>query len=117
MDNRPNLGRFLGARDLVIGAGLLLQGQNAAVRVRAWGIADALDGALILSVDFDFTVGHPVRRSTKYIVGLKVRGTAGMLVFLLLPQRSLKKRVHSLKLFWSAYVGVLGCTRKQFWRC
>ena len=30
MGNRPNLGRFLGARDLVIGAGLLLQGQNTA---------------------------------------------------------------------------------------
>ena len=54
MDNRPNLGRFLGVRDLVMGTGLLLQGQNTAVRVRAWGIADALDGALILSVDFDF---------------------------------------------------------------
>ncbi len=41
-------------RDLVIGTGLLLQGQNTAVWVRAWGNADALDGALILSVDFDY---------------------------------------------------------------
>ena len=48
MGERPNLGRFLGARDLVIGAGLLLQGQNTAAWVRARGIADALDGVLIL---------------------------------------------------------------------
>ena len=54
MDNRPNLGRFLGVRDLVIGTGLLLQGENAAVPVRAWGTCDALDGARIPSVDFDF---------------------------------------------------------------
>ena len=47
MGNRPNLGRFLGARDLVIGAGLLLQGQNTAAWVRARGIADALDGVLM----------------------------------------------------------------------
>ena len=48
MGNRPNLGRFLGTRDLVIGTGLLLQGQNTAALVRARGIADALDGVLIL---------------------------------------------------------------------
>ena len=48
MGNRPNLGRFLGVRDLVIGTGLLHQGQNTAAWVRARGIADALDGALIL---------------------------------------------------------------------
>ena len=54
MGNSPNLRRFLGVRDLVIGTGLLLQGQNTAAWVRAWCIADALDGALILSVDFDF---------------------------------------------------------------
>ena len=48
LGDRPKLGRFLGARDLVIGAGLLLQGQSTAAWVRARGIADALDGALIL---------------------------------------------------------------------
>jgi hypothetical protein len=48
MGERPNLARFLGARDLVIGAGLLLQGHKRAAWVRARGIADALDGVLIL---------------------------------------------------------------------
>ncbi len=45
LGDRPNLGRFLGVRDLVLGVGIL-RGQN----VGAWGrgIADALDGALIL---------------------------------------------------------------------
>jgi hypothetical protein len=48
MGERPNLGRFLGARDLVIGTGLLLQDQKSASWIRARGIADALDGVLIL---------------------------------------------------------------------
>ena len=47
MGERPNLGRFLGARDLVLGTGLL-RGQNMATWVRARGVADALDAALIL---------------------------------------------------------------------
>jgi hypothetical protein len=47
MGERPNLGRFLGARDLVLGAGILW-GQNVGAWVRGRGIADALDGALIL---------------------------------------------------------------------
>ena len=46
MGERPNLGRLLGARDLVLGAGTLW-GQNTAGWVRARGIADALDGALL----------------------------------------------------------------------
>ena len=46
LGDRPNLGRFLGARDLVIGTGLL-RGQNTAAWCRARGIADALDVALI----------------------------------------------------------------------
>jgi hypothetical protein len=47
MGERPNLGRLLGARDLVLGAGLL-RGQSEATWLRARGLADALDAALIL---------------------------------------------------------------------
>jgi hypothetical protein len=47
MGDRPKLGRFLGARDLVLAVGIL-RGQNAGAWVRARGIADALDGALII---------------------------------------------------------------------
>jgi hypothetical protein len=47
LGDRPNLGRFLGVRDLVLGAGIL-RGQNVGVWLRGRGIADALDGALIL---------------------------------------------------------------------
>ncbi len=46
LGDRPSLGRFLGVRDLVLGAGLLL-GQNTAAWCRARGVADALDVALI----------------------------------------------------------------------
>jgi hypothetical protein len=46
LGDRPTLGRFLGARDLVLGAGLL-RSQNTAAWCRARGIADALDVALI----------------------------------------------------------------------
>jgi hypothetical protein len=41
LGDRPTLGRFLGARDLVLGMGLLW-GQNTAAWCRARGIADAL---------------------------------------------------------------------------
>ncbi len=47
LGDRPNLGRFLGVRDIVLGAGIL-QGQNTASWVQARGIADALDVALII---------------------------------------------------------------------
>jgi hypothetical protein len=47
MGERPNLGRLLGARDLVLGAGLL-RSESTATWLRARGIADALDAALIL---------------------------------------------------------------------
>jgi len=47
LGDRPNLERFLGVRDLVLGTGLLL-GQNTAAWCRARGIADALDVALIV---------------------------------------------------------------------
>ena len=47
MGERPNLGRLLGARDLVLGAGLL-RGGSEAIWLRARGAADALDAALIL---------------------------------------------------------------------
>ncbi len=46
LGDRPNLGRLLGVRDLVLGTGLLL-GHNKAAWCRARGIADALDVALI----------------------------------------------------------------------
>jgi hypothetical protein len=46
LGDRPNLGRFLGVRDLVLGSGLLL-GHNTAGWCRARGIADALDVVLI----------------------------------------------------------------------
>lgn len=48
LGDHPNLGRFLGVRDLVLGVGLLLESQNTAGWVRARSIADALDVALIL---------------------------------------------------------------------
>lgn len=47
LGDRPNLGRFLGARDLVLGTGLL-RGQNTVAWCRARGIADALDVALVV---------------------------------------------------------------------
>ena len=47
MGDRPKLGYLLGVRDLVLGVGIL-RGQNAGAWVRARGIADALDGALII---------------------------------------------------------------------
>ena len=47
MGERANLGRLLGARDLVLGVGTLW-GQNTAGWVRARGVADALDGVLLL---------------------------------------------------------------------
>ena len=47
LGDRPKLGRFLGARDIVLGTGLL-RGQNTAAWCRARGIADALDVALII---------------------------------------------------------------------
>ncbi len=47
LGDRPNLGRFLGARDLVLGMGLL-RAQNTATWCQARGIADALDVALII---------------------------------------------------------------------
>ena len=48
LGDRPSLGRFLGVRDLVIGIGLLIGGQNTATWCRARGITDALDVALII---------------------------------------------------------------------
>ncbi len=55
LGDRPSLGRFLGARDLVLGMGLLW-GQNTATWCRARGIADALDVALIIGSS---SVGRP----------------------------------------------------------
>jgi hypothetical protein len=47
MGESPTLGRLLGVRDLVLGAGLL-RGESEATWLRARGIADALDVVLIL---------------------------------------------------------------------
>ncbi len=47
MGGRPNLGRLMGARDLVLGVGLL-RGGSEATWLRVRGVADALDAALIL---------------------------------------------------------------------
>lgn len=47
MGERPNLGRLLGVRDLVLGAGLL-RGRSEATWLKARGVADVLDAALIL---------------------------------------------------------------------
>ena len=48
MGERPNLGRLLGVRDLVLGAGLLRGAEDEVTWLRARGLADALDAALIL---------------------------------------------------------------------
>ncbi len=47
MGERPNLGRLLGVRDLVLGAGLL-RGRSEATWLKVRGVADVLDAALIL---------------------------------------------------------------------
>ncbi len=49
MGERPNLGRFLGVRDLVVGAGLLSQSENLAPWIRARAISDAVDATLFLA--------------------------------------------------------------------
>lgn len=48
MGERPNLGRFLGVRDLVIGAGLLSRSENLAPWLRARAVSDAADAALLV---------------------------------------------------------------------
>ncbi len=47
MGDRPTLGRLMGARDLVVGTGLL-RGKETKTWLMARGINDALDAALIL---------------------------------------------------------------------
>ena len=47
MGDRPTLGRVMGVRDLVVGAGLL-RGEETRAWLIARGINDALDAALIL---------------------------------------------------------------------
>jgi hypothetical protein len=49
MGDRPNLGRFLGVRDLVIGAGLLSRQENLAPWLRARAVSDAGDATLLLA--------------------------------------------------------------------
>lgn len=48
MGERPNLGRFLGVRDLAIGAGLLSRSENLAPWLRARAVSDAADAALLV---------------------------------------------------------------------
>ena len=47
MGERPTLGRIMGARDLVVGAGLL-RGEDTRAWLIARGINDAVDAAIIL---------------------------------------------------------------------
>lgn len=47
MGERPTLGRIMGARDLVVGAGLL-RGEDTRTWLIARGINDAVDAAIIL---------------------------------------------------------------------
>ena len=47
MGERPNLGRSLGVRDLVLGAGLL-RSENLSRWLRARAISDAADAALLI---------------------------------------------------------------------
>ena len=47
MGDRPTLGRAMGVRDLVVGAGLL-RGKETRTWLVARGINDALDAAIIL---------------------------------------------------------------------
>ena len=47
MGERPNLGRFLGLRDLVLGAGLL-RGRDSRPWLQARAISDAGDAALLI---------------------------------------------------------------------
>ena len=47
MGDSPTLGRIMGVRDLVVGAGLL-RGQNTRTWLLARGINDAADAAIIL---------------------------------------------------------------------
>ncbi len=47
MGERPNLGRFLGVRDLVLGAGLL-RSERLSPWLRARAISDAGDAALLI---------------------------------------------------------------------
>lgn len=46
MGERPNLGRFLGVRDLILAAGLL-RDENPAPWLRARAVSDAADAALL----------------------------------------------------------------------
>ena len=47
MGERPNLGRSLGIRDLILGVGLL-QSENLSPWLRARAISDAADAALLI---------------------------------------------------------------------
>ena len=49
MGERPRLGRFLGVRDLIVGAGLLSGQENLGPWLRARAISDAGDATLLLA--------------------------------------------------------------------
>jgi hypothetical protein len=49
MGERPRLGRFLGVRDLVVGAGLLSGRENLGPWLRARAVSDAGDATLLLA--------------------------------------------------------------------
>ncbi len=49
MGERPTLGRFLGVRDLIVGAGLLSGQENLRPWLRARAVSDAGDATLLLA--------------------------------------------------------------------
>ena len=77
MGERPNLGRFLGIRDLVLGAGLL-RSENRAPWLHARAISDAGDAALLIggAASGAFPRGQAM-------VGLTVATTFSVLSFVL----------------------------------
>lgn len=78
MGERPNLGRFLGVRDLVLGAGLLRSEGRATSWLHARAISDAADAALLIggAVSGAFPRGRAM-------VGLTVATTLSVLSFVL----------------------------------
>ena len=78
MGERPNLGRFLGIRDLILGAGLLRSESRASSWLHARAISDAADAALLIggAVSGAFPRGQAM-------VGLTVATTLSVLSFVL----------------------------------
>lgn len=78
MGERPNLGRFLGVRDLVLGAGLLRSEGRATSWLHARAISDAADAALLIG-----GAASGVFPRGRAMVGLTVATTFSVLSFVL----------------------------------